>query len=138
VGDGLPASVTNLTIANTGVTSPSVDNIVTGNAGQIVTGTLTVASGNYVSHSQYNDVVINSGGTLTLTGDTTVGGNWTNNGGTLAGNFRVTFDGGDQTITGNTTFYQLTKATTATSQTLTFKPGGLQCAIELPSKGVAQ
>ena len=117
VGDGLPSSVTNLTISNTGADG---GNTVTGNGGQIVTGTLHVADGVYESHSDYADVTIEAAGTLTLTGPTTVSGNWTNNGGTLSGNFPVTLDGGTgQTITGNTTFYALVKSVTA-AQTLNF------------------
>lgn len=125
VGDGLPASVTNLTIANTGPDgpTPTQDNTVTGNSGQAVTGTLTVSDGVYESHSDYTDVVINSGGTLTLTGPTTVSGNWTNNGGTLGGNFTVTFDGvSGQTIAGNTTFYGFNKSVAA-AQTMFFTAG---------------
>ncbi len=120
VGDGLPASVTNLTISNTGAAS---DNTVTGNGGQIVTGLLDVASGVYESHSDYHHVTIAAAGTLTLTGATTVSGDWTNNGGTLSGNFPVTFDGASgQTISGNTTFYALAKSVTA-AQTLNFAAG---------------
>jgi hypothetical protein len=122
VGDGLPATVGSLTISNAGSDSPA-DNTVTGNGGQIVTGLLSVADGVYESHSDYADVTIEAAGTLTLTGPTTVSGNWTNNGGTLSGNFPVTLDGGTgQTITGNTTFYSLVKSVTA-AQALNFASG---------------
>src|SRR5262249_10626240 len=73
--------------------------------------------------STYTDVTIESAGTLALTGDTTVSGNWTNNGGTLTGNYRMTFDGATgQTVTGDTTFYQLTKSVTS-PQTMNFTAG---------------
>jgi uncharacterized repeat protein (TIGR02543 family) len=117
VGDGLPGSVTNLTINNSGADG---SNTVTGNGGQAVTGLLRVIDGVYESHSDYADVTIEAAGTLTLTGATTVSGNWTNNGGTLTGNFPVTLDGATgQTISGNTTFYGLTKSVTS-AQTLNF------------------
>jgi Divergent InlB B-repeat domain/YDG domain/Bacterial Ig-like domain (group 3) len=122
VGDGLPTTVGNLTISNAGSDSPA-DNTVTGNGGQAVTGLLDVVDGVYESHSDYTDVTIAAAGTLTLTGPTTVSGNWTNNGGTLTGNFPVTLDGATgQTITGNTTFYALVKSVTA-AQTLNFAAG---------------
>jgi hypothetical protein len=123
VGDGLPATVGNLTISNAGADLAPVDNKVTGNGGQVVTGLLNVTSGVYESHSDYHNVTIAAAGTLTLTGATTVSGNWTNNGGTLTGNFPVMLDGGTgQTISGNTTFYALAKSVTA-AQTLNFASG---------------
>src|SRR5207248_6415059 len=64
-GNGLPASVTNLTIANTG---GSGSNIVTGNTGQAVTGLLLVQMGIYSSAGSYNNVQIQPAGTLSLTG----------------------------------------------------------------------
>ncbi|HRI05306.1 MAG TPA: InlB B-repeat-containing protein, partial [Pyrinomonadaceae bacterium] len=123
VGDGLPTTVAGLTIeAGAGVT-------ITGNnvasPGQVVTGTLRIISGNYVGHSDYTDVIIENGATLTLTDATTVSGNWTNNGGTLAGNFGVTFDGaGAQAVTGSTSFYDL--AIAAGARTITFEAGSTQ------------
>jgi hypothetical protein len=96
VGNALPGTVANLTIANTG--TPGT---VTGNSGQVVTGLLEVADGVYSSASDYNNVQIDGGATLSLTADITVSGNWTNtNTGTFTPNgFRVTFDGtGNQVI----------------------------------------
>ncbi|MBK8302638.1 MAG: InlB B-repeat-containing protein [Chloracidobacterium sp.] len=124
VGNGLPTTVAGLTIECNACT-------VTGNnvasPGQVVTGTLNIISGNYVGHSDYNDVVIEAAGTLTLTDATTVSGNWTNNGGTLAGNFTVTFDGGGaQSVTGSTSFYGLAFAPGA--RTITFQAGSTQTA----------
>lgn|GEM_PF-2901146 len=97
VGDGLPASVLNLTIANTG---SSGHKTVTNNANQVVTGTLEIVTGIYSSHSDYVDVLIDVGGTLSLAANITVSGNWTNNGTFTHNGFGVTFDGtGAQTIT---------------------------------------
>ncbi|MBK7393702.1 MAG: hypothetical protein IPI64_10450 [Chloracidobacterium sp.] len=82
VGNALPASVANLTIANTGALG---NNKVNGNPGQAVTGLLRVQQGTYASASDYADVQIDPLGTVTLGGPITVSGNWTNNG-TLVGN----------------------------------------------------
>ncbi|HVS81721.1 MAG TPA: LamG-like jellyroll fold domain-containing protein [Pyrinomonadaceae bacterium] len=115
VGNQLPASVTNLTIANTGVGG---SNTVTGNSGQTVTGLLRVQSGIYAGASTYNNVQIDSGATLSLDADATVSGNWTNNGGTLTANSHgVTFNGPTgQTINGNTSFYDFTKSVSSAQQ----------------------
>lgn len=95
VGNGLPGTVANLTIANTG--TPGT---VTGNSGQVVTGVLNVADGVYSSASDYVDVTIAPDGTLSLSANITVSGNWTNNGTFVPNGFSVTFDGtGAQLIT---------------------------------------
>ncbi|HYX29113.1 MAG TPA: Calx-beta domain-containing protein, partial [Pyrinomonadaceae bacterium] len=75
-----------------------------GPSGLIVDATLEVAQGTFSSASDYNNVLIDSGATLTLTNDITVSGNWTNNGTLTHNNHKVTFDGtGAQTIaTGGT------------------------------------
>ncbi|MDX6443533.1 MAG: trimeric autotransporter adhesin [Blastocatellia bacterium] len=117
VGNGLPSSVVNLTIANTGGAG---NKTVTGNSGQIVTGTLQVQSGIYSSHSDYVDVVINNAGTLSLAADITVSGNWTNNGTFISNGFKVTFDGAaNQTIggTNSTTFATLQVSNSGTAPT---------------------
>ncbi|HWP53318.1 MAG TPA: CARDB domain-containing protein, partial [Pyrinomonadaceae bacterium] len=99
VGNGLPATVANLKIANTGSVG---NNTVTNNANQVVTGTLEIVTGIYSSHSDYVDVLIDVGGTLTLAADITVSGNWTNNGTFNNGGFKVTCDGAtNQTIGGS-------------------------------------
>jgi CSLREA domain-containing protein len=118
VGNALPGTVANLTINNS-----NSGNTVSGNSGQIVTGTLTVQSGVYSSASDYVDVVIAPAGTLSLAANITVGGNWTNNGAFTANGFGVTFDGGSgQTVSGNTNFFNLTKSA-ATAQTFNFAAG---------------
>src|SRR6185437_11981040 len=112
VGNGLPATVANLTIANTG---SGGNNTVTGNSGQVVTGLLWVQSGIYSSHSTYHNVQIDSGATLSLSADVTVSGNWTNNGTFISNGFKVTFDGNtNQSIAGSsvTAFANLTIANT--------------------------
>lgn len=97
VGNGLPATVANLTISNTGTIG---NNTVTGNPGQAVTGSLNLVSGVYASASDYHHVVINSSGTLSISNPITVSGDWTNNGTFTNNGFGVTFDGtGAQTIT---------------------------------------
>lgn len=135
VGNGLPATVKSLTIFNSGI-APA--NKVTGNNGQIVTTNLWIQNGVYESHSDYADVTIEALGTLELTGDTTVSGNWTNNGGTLVPNgYRVTLDGlTGQTITGSTNFAKLTKSVT-TAQTLNFGSGTTTVTDQLTLTGAA-
>jgi autotransporter-associated beta strand protein len=99
VGNGLPGTVAIILIANTG---GGGSNTVTGNSGQIVTGLLEVVAGIYSSASDYNNVQIDSGATLSLTADITVSGNWTNNGTFNSNGFTVTFDGtSNQTISGS-------------------------------------
>jgi hypothetical protein len=63
VGNGLPSTVANLTIANTG---GGGNNTVTGNSGQTVTGLLWVQQGVYTGASIYKSVQIDSLGTLSL------------------------------------------------------------------------
>lgn len=97
VGNGLPGTVANLLISNTG---PGGNNTVTGNAGQIVTVLLEMVAGVYLSASDYVDVQIDAGATLSLAANITVSGNWTNNGTFTPNGFSVTFDGtGAQLIT---------------------------------------
>jgi hypothetical protein len=87
VGNGLPSSVLNLTIAATGGAT------VTGNSGQTVTNLLRVQSGIYSAASVYKDVQIDSGATLSLAGATSVSGNWTDSGTFLPNGNAVTFTG---------------------------------------------
>ena len=126
VGNGLPSSVTNLTIANTG---GGGSNTVTGNSGQTVTGLLRVQSGVYAGASTYNNVQIDSGATLALAGATSVSGNWTNNGTFTHNGFGVTFNGSSaQAITGSSTtsFSSLTDSNTsaAVSSSVNFNVSG--------------
>jgi Calx-beta domain/Right handed beta helix region/Domain of unknown function (DUF4214) len=112
VGNALPGTVANLTIANTG---GGGNNTVTGNSGQAVSGTLTVQSGVYSSASDYVDVVIAAAGTLSLAANITVSGNWTNDGTFTSNGFGVTFDGNaNQSISGSssTSFSALTISNT--------------------------
>jgi hypothetical protein len=73
---------------------------------------LTVEDGTFNSASSYHDVLIESSGSLLLTEDITVSGNWTNNGTFTHGGYTVTFTGFDKTIAGNnaTAFSTLTLA----------------------------
>lgn len=79
----------------------------------IQSGTVTVNTGPVNSNrSLAGNLVINSGSSLQLLNGSnpnlTVTGNWTNNGSFNANNKTVTFNGnGNNTLTGNTTFYDL-------------------------------
>ncbi len=126
VGNGLPSSVTNLTIANTG---SGGNNTVTGNSGQTVTGLLRVQAGVYAGASTYTNVQIDSGATLSIGADCTVSGNWTNNGTFTPNGFTVTFNGTSaQAISGSatTSFASLTDSNTtaAVSSTVNFNVSG--------------
>ncbi|HMJ09610.1 MAG TPA: Calx-beta domain-containing protein [Pyrinomonadaceae bacterium] len=122
-GDQLPVSVQNLTIANTGAFGNSD---VTGNNGQTVTSTLGVQAGSYSAGSaNYGSVMINSGGSYSANGSLTVTGNWTNDGSFSANGNAVIFGSGSQVISGDTTFYDLTK-TSGVNDTLTFAAGHTQ------------
>ncbi|MET0751826.1 MAG: Calx-beta domain-containing protein [Pyrinomonadaceae bacterium] len=123
VGNGLPASVSNLTIANTGA---SGSNTVTGAANQTVTGLLRVQQGIYagINHTTgfFQGVTIENNATLTVasTGLLNDRGNWDNSGIFIANGGTVSLNGtGAQAISGNTTFNNLSAAT-ATARTLTF------------------
>lgn len=105
VGNGLPATVANLTIVNTG-TSPA--NVVTGAAAQSVTGAFTIQQGAYSAGS----------GTLAVGGNFSNGGTFTANSGTVSLN-----GAGAQAISGSTTFNNLSAAT-STARTLTFAATG--------------
>jgi len=92
-------------------------------------GGLTIGSGCQMA---LNDGALNVGGDVAVTGTLTVGsgsinliGNWSNSGTFTPGTSTVTFNGANQTISGSTTFYKLTKSVTtpATPATLTFQGG---------------
>ena len=51
-----------------------------------------------------------------------IGGDWSNTGAFIAGTSTVTLTGGDQAISGNNTFYNLTKSV-STAAILTFQAG---------------
>jgi CSLREA domain-containing protein len=99
VGNGLPSPVANLTIADTGSAG---NNTVTGNPGQVVSGTLHVQSGIYQSASNYNNVQIDAGATWTAgSGETiNVSGSWTNNGTFNANGSTVVFNGAAAQVIG--------------------------------------
>jgi hypothetical protein len=102
------ASFYNLTINNTHV-SDKVD--ASGSSSFAVTNTLTITEGILYAEPDAEDIVLSANGTLELSNDATVSGDWTNNGGTFThGNFSVSFDGSAaQTIAGSaaTSFYDL-------------------------------
>ncbi|TSC72128.1 MAG: RTX toxins and related Ca2+-binding domain [Parcubacteria group bacterium Gr01-1014_38] len=90
-------------------------------------GALTVGGGTFTGGSGTHDIngaVTISSGTLTATSGTmTVSGNFTHSGGTFTHNSgTVTLDGTDQTLSGATTFNNLSKTVT-TARTLTFPSG---------------
>lgn len=93
VGANFPATVTNLTIDNTGAAS---NDTVTGNAGQTVSGTLHVQTGTYHGASSYNVVQIDTGATWTAGAGETINitGNWTSDGTFNANGSTVVFNGG--------------------------------------------
>ena len=75
-----------------------------------VDNNLTVTDGIFYSKSDYTNVSIASEGTLELSGDITVSGNWDNDGAFTHNDHKVTFDGSlSQTIQGDnlTTFYDM-------------------------------
>ena len=72
---------------------------------------LHVINGVFVSASTYQDVVIETNGTLSLTGDITVSGNFTNRGTFNANGYKVTFNGTNEqylALEAPTTFADLT------------------------------
>ncbi|MBI4432918.1 MAG: filamentous hemagglutinin N-terminal domain-containing protein [Candidatus Omnitrophica bacterium] len=96
----------------------------------LTVGGLTVSGGTLDGDRADLDVngnVTISGGTFTApSGSFAVSGNWSKTGGTFdAAGETVTFDGADQSISGDTTFHHLTKNVT-TARTLTFEAGSAQ------------
>jgi hypothetical protein len=74
---------------------------------------LTLTKGKLISASDYGDVFIESAGTLELTSNITVSGNFTNNGTLTTGGYGITFDGGVEqnlSLLGATVFDNLTVA----------------------------
>lgn len=73
-----------------------------GPTGLVVDGALTLVQGTFTSASDYADVNIGTGTTLSLSAPITVSGNWDNDGTFLANTNAVTFDGAaNQTIGGD-------------------------------------
>ena len=113
----MPATFTtynNLTLNN--------PNGVTGFAGLTVQGLLRVQAGTFTSSSQYNNVQIDVGATMAATAASTinVSGNWTNNGTFTSNTGTVVFNGNNntQTLTGTTTFNNLTINHTGTGNVI--------------------
>jgi hypothetical protein len=103
----LPATFTtynNLTLNN--ITS------ISGFAGLTVQGLLRVQAGTFTSSSSYNNVQIDAGATMVATAASTinVSGNWSNSGTFTPSTGTVVFNGNNntQTLSGNTTFNNLT------------------------------
>ena len=98
-----------LTFYNLVVNKTNATDVVTVDGKLKATKKLTVTKGKLKSASDYGDVEIGPAGTLELTSDITVGGNWTNNGTFTHDNHAVTFDGTTlQTLAGSvaTPFYR--------------------------------
>ena len=108
----------NLTISNTHASEE------VSASGSTLTGTnlLNITDGIFVSASDFHDVTIGADTTLELSGDITVSGNWSNSGTLVPGTYTVNLDGTSQDITGDTSFYNLSK-TIASADTLTFAAG---------------
>ncbi|MBI5195452.1 MAG: hypothetical protein HZA10_03920 [Nitrospirae bacterium] len=126
------------------------DTFTAGNSTVIFGGsnTQTLTSGGIGVYKAFNNLTHSGGGTLQLFHDNldingnfinsagtfsannlniNVAGNWTNSA-TFTGTGTVTLDGANQTIYGDTTFYNLTKSVT-TPATLIFKAGKTQIII---------
>ena len=95
---------------------------------------LTIGNSASVNAAVYNPVInvsgnflIQAGGFFTASGSAmlTVYGNWTNSGSFTHSSGSVTLAGTNQSISGSTTFYSLTKTVTSTD-TLTFQAGSTQ------------
>jgi hypothetical protein len=97
-----------------------------GPPGLVVNGLLEIKKGIFTSASSYNNVQIDASGTLTLSGPITVSGSWNNDGTFNPGTNGVIFNGPTgQTISGDSTFYNLTKSV-GSPQTLLFGTGSTQ------------
>ncbi|MBU1128492.1 MAG: hypothetical protein KKG95_00285, partial [Candidatus Omnitrophica bacterium] len=116
----------NLTIANTApIPTDAAD--VDPDSIQTVTNLLSVNDGQWSPHTgdEYRSVTIaaqgiirpDSGASITVSGDWSNSGTFTHNDG------EVVFDGDDQTISGSTTFYNLTRTH---SSSMTFEEGKTQ------------
>jgi hypothetical protein len=110
----------NLTINNTNADAP-LKKVDASGSTLVVNGLLHVLDGWFKSASSFTDVTIASNGTLELNSDSTVSGNWTNNGGNFTpNNHKVTFTkSGTSTIGGTsaTSFYDVQIGTAAGSAT---------------------
>ena len=112
-------TVYNITVNNTHA-ADKVD--ASGGTSLAVNNNLTVTDGIFKSASDYTNISIAAAGTLELSGNITVSGNWSNSGTFTPGTHKVTLDGTGQTLSGATSFYDLTKNVTS-ADTLTFQSG---------------
>ncbi|WP_459925270.1 choice-of-anchor U domain-containing protein, partial [Desulfatiferula olefinivorans] len=87
-----------------------------------ITGALTLIDGVFIGSAQANDVTIEAGALVELTGDMTVLGHWDNRGILLHNHHAVIFDGTGQSLSGDTIFHHLTK-TVSVADTLIFTAG---------------
>ena len=103
----LPATF--ITYNNLTLNNPTT---VLGFAGLTVQGLLRVQAGTFTSSSNYNNVQIDPGATMVATAASSIsiGGNWTNSGTFTPSTGTVVFNGNNntQTLSGNTTFNNLT------------------------------
>lgn len=127
----------NLKFNNSSGTSKTVT-VASGGTGQIIiSGTLTLGDGGsstVVLDNDTNDRTIDADGALTISTNgsftssastpLTIAGSFSNSGTFTPSNGAVTFDGGSQTITGNTTFYDVA-FTGSTARTVTFTAGSI-------------
>ncbi len=106
---------------------------VTLNSALTITGNLSVESGilnlNNKNLNVDGYILIATSGTLNATSSTiTVKSDWTNWGGFNYGTSTVVLSGANQTVSGNATFYNLTKTVTS-ADTLYFQAGSTQTVI---------
>ncbi|MCP4543981.1 MAG: tandem-95 repeat protein [Chloroflexi bacterium] len=108
----------NLTINN----SSATDEVDASSSTLTVDNLLHIQDGTFQGSSDYHHVQIDSGATLELDTAITVSGDWTNHGTFTPNGHTVDLDGENQTIAGDTTFYNLDKMTNSPA-TLTFAAG---------------
>jgi CSLREA domain-containing protein len=123
----------NLTVNNTS----EIQKVDASGSALVVSDTLHILDGTLLSASDYHHVQINGAGTLELSGDVTVSGNWAGNGTFTPNNHAVTFDGlVTQTVAGAAAFYDLTVASSATISDTS--SGGLAVNGTLTNHGTLQ
>ncbi|HKO45910.1 MAG TPA: C25 family cysteine peptidase, partial [Pyrinomonadaceae bacterium] len=73
-----------------------------GPTGLVVDNTLELFQGTFTSASDYHNITIGTGATLSLAADITLSGDWNNKGTFLSNGFKVTFDGTSNQSIGGT------------------------------------